>query len=102
MTEKRFTLRRPNIDYDIHCEEIADNGEWITYGDVVDLLNEQGEKIKELEQELFSERVGRFEDMLAEYGDLNDKKEWREQFGMSRREAHKKAGIIDWELIPED
>jgi hypothetical protein len=48
MTYKRFTLRKPDIDNDIDCEEIADNGEWITYGDVVDLLNEQDQRIKEL------------------------------------------------------
>jgi hypothetical protein len=43
-------LRKPDIDNDIDCEEIADNGEWITYGDVVDLLNEQDQRIKELEK----------------------------------------------------
>jgi hypothetical protein len=51
MTDKRFTLRKPDIDNDIDCEEIADNGEWITYGDVVDLLNEQDQRIKELTED---------------------------------------------------
>ena len=40
MTEKRFTLREPKIDNDIGCEEIADNGQWITYGEIVNLLND--------------------------------------------------------------
>lgn len=40
MTEKRFTLREPTIDGNIGCSEIADCGQWITYGEIVDLLNE--------------------------------------------------------------
>lgn len=45
---KRFTLRKPDIDDDIDCEEIADNGGWTTYGEIVDVLNEQDQQIKEL------------------------------------------------------
>lgn len=41
MTEKkRFTLREPRVDNTIGCSEISDNGEWITYGEIVELLNE--------------------------------------------------------------
>ena len=96
MTEEKYTWEV--VDHD---QMFYENKEAIDWDDVVDLLNEQDQKIKELEQELFSERVGRFEDMLAEYGDLNDNDEWQEQFGMTRREAHKKAGRSDWKMIPE-
>ena len=39
MTEERFELRNPRIDYSIQCEEISDNGKWITYGQIVEYLN---------------------------------------------------------------
>ena len=74
---------------------------YVTIDYLMDLVNGQDQKIKELEQELFTEKVKRFEDNLAEYGGLNDKEAWQRKFGMSRREANKKAGITDWELIPE-
>lgn len=77
-------------------------GDHLTLEDACVLLNKQDQRIRELEQELFTEKVKRFEDNLAEYGDLNDKEAWQRKFGMRRREANKKAGIIDWELIPED
>ena len=48
MTKKRFTLREPKIDGGIGCSEIANNGEWITYGEIVDLLNENEELKHEL------------------------------------------------------
>lgn len=41
--KKRFTLRDPKVDSDMGCEEIADDGQWITYGEIVDLLNENEE-----------------------------------------------------------
>jgi regulator of replication initiation timing len=49
MNENRFKLRNPTVDKDIQCEEISDNGDWITYGDIVDLLN----NIFKLKKEVF-------------------------------------------------
>ena len=51
---KRFRLREPTIDDTIGCSEISDNGEWITYGEIVELLNEFvriEEENKELKKE---------------------------------------------------
>ena len=58
MTGKRFRLREPNIDYDIYCEEITDKYNWITYGEIVDLLNDFYDENKELKMitNLFSDR----------------------------------------------
>ena len=55
-------------------------------------LNEQDQKIKELEQELFSTKVEKLDDRLAEYGGPDDEEVWQKEFGMSSREAKKKAG----------
>lgn len=46
---KRFTLRDPSVDSNIDCEEISDNGNWITYGEIVDKLNELNGKIERYE-----------------------------------------------------
>ena len=59
---------------------------------LADLLNEQDQKIKELEQELFSTKVEKLDDRLAEYGGPDDEEVWQKEFGMSSREAKKKAG----------
>lgn len=47
MTEKQFRLR-DYIDKDIQCEEIEYNGKWITYGLLVDFLNNTNEENKYL------------------------------------------------------
>ena len=47
---KRFTLREPKVDENIGCSEIASNGQWITYGEIVGLLNEN-EKLKSICQD---------------------------------------------------
>ena len=52
MTEKRFTLREPKVDNDIGCSEIADNGEWISYGEIVELLNNLSDENEQLKQQL--------------------------------------------------
>lgn len=51
MTQKRFTLREPKVDNDIGCSEIADNEEWISYGEIVELLNNLLDENKQLKQE---------------------------------------------------
>ena len=109
MTEKRYELTYFDCFYitDHLTNDSKYGKDYATVSEedlekVVEILNEQDQQIKELEQKLFTEKVKRFEDNLAEYGDLNDKEAWQRKFGMSRREANKKAGIIDWELIPED
>ena len=52
MNEKRFRLREPTIDDTIGCSEISDNGEWITYGEIVELLNELAEENQFLNKQL--------------------------------------------------
>ena len=55
MSEKRFKLHHINDLTDqeyMRLKKITDNGELITLGEVVDLLNEQSERIKSLEMEL--------------------------------------------------
>lgn len=68
MTEKRFTLREPNVDYTIGCSEIADNGEWITYGEITDLLNELHEENVELhiQNDFFQCENKHFREVLEE------------------------------------
>ena len=73
----------------------------LTLEDACNLLNKQDQKIKELEQELFAEKVQRLDERLAEYGGPDDEKVWQEEFGMSQREAKKKAGWSDWCYYPE-
>jgi hypothetical protein len=51
MTEKRFELRDV-LNENIQCDEISDNGEWITYGEIVDLLNALHEKDVKLKNSL--------------------------------------------------
>ena len=52
MTEnKRFRLREPTVDDTIGCSEISDNGEWITYGEIVELLNKFNDECEFLEIE---------------------------------------------------
>jgi hypothetical protein len=74
----------------------------------MDLVNEQDQQIKELEQqlteseqELFAKRVERLDERLAEYGGPDDEEAWQKEFGMSQREAKKKAGWATWESYPE-
>ena len=53
MSEKRFKLQHINDLTDqeyMRLKKITDNGELITLGEVVDLLNEQQAKIDELEK----------------------------------------------------
>ena len=52
MTQKRFTLREPKVDNNIGCSEIADNGEWISYGEIVELLNNLIDENKQLKSEI--------------------------------------------------
>ncbi len=49
---KRFTCRDYKINYNIQCEEISDNGNWITYGEIVDLLNSLLEENEQLKEEI--------------------------------------------------
>lgn len=64
-------------------------------------LIEHYPKTKDLEQELFAEKVQRLDERLAEYGGPDDEKVWQKEFGMSQREAKKKAGWSDWCYYPE-
>ena len=50
MIEKRFELRE-QLNKNIQCDEISDNGEWITYGEIVDLLNELVDKNEQLQKD---------------------------------------------------
>lgn len=52
MTQKRFTLREPKVDNTIGCSEIADNGEWISYGEIVELLNNLLDENEQLKSEI--------------------------------------------------
>ena len=70
---KRFTLRKPDIDDDLDCEEIADNGEWTTYGEIVDLLNEQDKQIKQT-KDAFYETHKQQQDCLKEVLKLREEK----------------------------
>ena len=105
MTEKRFIRTIAGEIYDsendsfIHQDYV---GKPIEYEDeCIKLLNEQDQKIKDVEQELFAEKVKRLDERLAEYGGPDDEKVWQEEFGMSQREAKKKAGWSDWCYYPE-
>lgn len=54
MTEienKRFALREPAVDDTIHCNEISDNGEWVTYGEIVEFLNDLYYENREFKKE---------------------------------------------------
>ena len=73
----------------------------LTLEDACVLLNKQDQQIKELEQELFSTKVEQLDERLAEYGGPDDEETWKKEFGMSQREAKKKAGWFDWEMYPE-
>lgn len=42
MSKKRFRLRDYNDEH-IGCSEISDNDDWITYGEIVNLLNDYEE-----------------------------------------------------------
>ena len=78
MTKKRFTLRDPKIDVGIDCEEIADNGEWVTYGDIVDALNElfdENEQLRYKYNEKCNEYIGleeQVDSLLKENEQLKD------------------------------
>ena len=61
---KRFTLREPKVDEDIGCSEIADNGQWVTYGEIVELLNEN-EQLKS-DKELFAQCICNLSNLLCE------------------------------------
>jgi hypothetical protein len=50
MTEKRFKLRNI-LDKNIQYEEISDNGEWITHGEIVNLLNSLSDENEQLKQD---------------------------------------------------
>lgn len=50
MIKKRFKLRE-KINKNIQCDEISDNEEWVTYGEIVDLLNNFVEENKQLKQD---------------------------------------------------
>ena len=56
------------IDYSIQCVEISDNGDWVTYGQIVDLLNEQHETIQQLKQAYSNAKfdVERYEQILKD------------------------------------
>jgi hypothetical protein len=104
MTDNRFEFTAFDCAYITDHEKhkdypFVDKPEYIQ--EIVDLLNEQDQKIKELEQELFAEKVQRLDERLAEYGGPDDEKVWQEEFGMSQREAKKKAGWSDWCYYPE-
>ena len=71
INNKRFTLREPKVDNDIGCEEIADNGQWITYGEIVDLLNE-GEHWRKMVIEL-----------IRYY---KDKEKWKKMYNQFHKE----------------
>ena len=51
MGKKRFTCRDYKINYSIQCEEISDNGDWITYGQIVDLLNTLNDENEQLKSD---------------------------------------------------
>lgn len=92
-----FTDMKTNKENIVDMEQ----GKPLTLEEACKLLNEQDQKIKELEQELFAEKVQRLDERLAEYGGPDDEKVWQEEFGMSQREAKKKAGWSDWCYYPE-
>ena len=105
MTKKRYIRNIVGQVYDVENDKWYHEdfeGKPLEYEDeVIKLLNGQDEKIKDLEQELFAEKVQRLDERLKEYGGPNDEKVWQEEFGMSQREAKKKAGWSDWCYYPE-
>ena len=104
MDGKRFKLKWDDGQHITFIKDTLNKKEYHMLMDdvrIVKLLNEQDQKIKELEQELFAEKVQRLDERLAEYGGPDDEKVWQEEFGMSQREAKKKAGWSDWCYYPE-
>ena len=53
MQRKRFACRDYKINYSIQCEEISDNGNWVTYGQIVDLLNDLSKENERLKKDRF-------------------------------------------------
>ena len=53
--DKQFKLRQPKIDKDLGCEEISYDGEWITYGEIVDILNKRKEDLNKRVYDLTEE-----------------------------------------------
>lgn len=101
MTKKRYTaVEDDRYIYPIFFDN-EQEGRELSAEEIVELLNEQDQKIKELEQELFSTKVEKLDDRLAEYGGPDDEETWKKEFGMSQREAKKKAGWFDWDMYPE-
>ena len=92
---KRFTIDENGKYFD--KKEMR----YVTVDYLMDLVNRQDQQIKDVEQELFAEKVQRLDERLTEYGGPNDEKVWQEEFGMSQREAKKKAGWSDWCYYPE-
>lgn len=82
MTEKRFELRNSKIDYTIQCEEISDNKNWITYGEIVDLLNQLNDENEQLKQEIRNLRD--FRGFITEQNVSNEKEKKNLQLQMLR------------------
>ena len=98
MTEnKRFTLREPTVDDTIGCSEISDNGEWVTYGEIVELLNELSEENKTFREALKElKEIGDYQAMRIRELDNENQKLELENDGL--RYALKNIKQIDVEI----
>lgn len=115
MTDKKFKLRNPSIDNDIHCEEISYNDKWVTYGEICDLLNEQEETIHLLkkdieiiEEELENERKAynkchkdRTDLFIRERDTKNELREYRQKVKETLQKHYEKVDTIGKYVIKD-
>lgn len=105
MPEKLFKLRDA-IDETIQCEEISGNGEWMTHGEIVDLLNEQHETIFQLRKELcdynctirqLQDKIDVRNELLEQFEDENEQLKSKNKELKKKLEEYKKlVGKVFW------
>lgn len=71
--------------------------------ELINLLNFLHNAYYQSQKELFDLKVEMLDDQLAEYATSNKERAdaWQEEFGMSEREAKRKAGWVHWSLYSE-
>ena len=67
----KFKLREHKIDYDMPCEEIEYGGEWVTFGEICDTLNEKVMRVHilEKEKEIIKEKLLKY---ILEYNKVSN------------------------------
>lgn len=113
--EKQYSIahsktNKPTILYDSHfippmVEITKDPKNYEALKNIVEILNEKEKEINklkqmytELEEKLFSVKVEKLDQILNEYGSGNFDESYQKEFGMTEREAKKKAGWNNWDL----